>query len=494
LIKIILTHSISLITFSVVLVLIATLYPFNFDFNNNLSVQTIIANFDHASSFADLVNNILLFVPLGFSSTAFLWKIKIKPVSKIFTLIIISFGLSLIVEILQMFLPSRTPTPADLINNTIGGIVGMICFYIWHSQSFISIWSSLKNSSINNSSLKITLLLFGYILLSFLILIPWQAKTHLSNWDLTYPLIIGNEKTGDKPWHGYIHELHIADQAFSQNDVLEIFKTKNYLNNIDNSFIASYQLTDETSYQDRTGKIPKLVPSGQLTNIVDGKGVALGSNYWLKTGTPAKLLSESIRKNSQFTIITKIATADTTQTGPARIISLSSGILHRNFTLGQQGTNLDLRLRTLITGENGTDIKLSIPGIFTTTNSHYIMITYSQGNLKVYIDKLENFYSFNLIELIPKEQKLLYYALSFIPLGIGLTFLTILSHKKLSFNRVLLPSGIILPPLILEISLAINTGKNISLTNILIGIFFIGGTLLILRLRASVLVPKTALK
>jgi glycopeptide antibiotics resistance protein len=128
-----------LVITSVLAVLIATLYPFNFYFSGNLSIQTIITNFDNASSFEDLVNNILLFIPLGFSSTTLLQKINIKPISKFFTLIIISASLSVTVEILQMFLPSRSTTPADIINNTIGGILGGICFYIWDSQSFIYI-------------------------------------------------------------------------------------------------------------------------------------------------------------------------------------------------------------------------------------------------------------------------------------------------------------------------------------------------------------------
>jgi hypothetical protein len=276
-------------------------------------------------------------MPLGFSSTAFFQKIKIKTISKLFTIIFISAGLSLTVEILQMFLPSRSPTPADLINNTIGGIVGMICFYIWNSQSFISILSSVENSKIKNSLKKIILLFLGYILLSFLILIPWQNTINLSNWNLSYPLLLGNEATGNKPWRGYISEVHIADKAILEKDILGLFNNKSHLNNIENYLIGSYQFNDQKSYQDRIGNLPEFLSQGQLPNIEDKKGVALSSSYWLKTETPVKLLSKRIRKTSEFTIITNLATADITQTGPGRIISLSSDILHRNFTLGQQG-------------------------------------------------------------------------------------------------------------------------------------------------------------
>lgn len=73
--------------------------------------------------------------------------------------------------------------------------------------------------------------------------------------------------------------------------------------------------------------------------------------------------------------------------GPARIISLSSSTSHRNLTLGQQETNLDLRIRTPITGINATDIKLSIPNIFVDNNFHQIVVTYSKATVRVYVDK-----------------------------------------------------------------------------------------------------------
>ncbi len=491
--KLILSGDVFLVISSILVVLIATLYPFNFSFPDSFSLPGLVASFDNASFFKDQINNILLFMPLGFGFASLLQRIRMKPKNQFLTVILVSAALSLTVEILQVFLPSRAPTPADLFNNTIGGSVGFICFYLCSSQSFIYTLLRLESSRASNSIKKITLFFIGYILVSFLLSIAWQHTTSLSNWSLNYPLVIGNEQTGGRPWQGYVSEVSIADRAISKNEVSQVLNHQNDSKTIGKSLVASYDLTGKGSYQDRTGQLPELLSIGQSPDIEDEKGVGLSSSHWLKTREPVTFLSERIRETSQFTIITTVATADTDQTGPARIISLSADSLLRNFTLGQQGSDLDLRIRTPMTGANGADTKLSIPGIFADTQPHQIVITYSGATIQVYVDKSQNAYSLNLLELVPKEQKIFYYGLTFIPLGLCLALLTTLAKRKLTFNKLLLASGILLPSLILEGILVNDSGKSLSLKNLLLGILFTAGTTLILRWRASMVLRKAAL-
>jgi glycopeptide antibiotics resistance protein len=490
--KLALLKDFSLAIFSCLVVLVATLYPFNFALPDNLSLPGIVASFDNISSVKDQVNNILLFMPVGFGLSALLQRVRINPIIKFLTIILISAGLSTLVEFLQVFLPSRAPTPADIINNSAGGMLGIICFYIWNSQRFTYILSSLENSRTSNSNKKLTLFFIGYIFLSFLVSISWQGTTHFSNWGLNYPLLLGNELTGDRPWNGYISEVNIADKAISKTEASQIFEGQNYLDNIGNSLIASYKLSGKESYPDRTGKLPELLPQGQLSDIQEGEGATLSSSHWLETESPPKFLNKRLRETSQFTIITTVATADIAQTGPARIISLSGDTLRRNLTLGQEGSNLDVRLRTPMTGDNGTDLRLNFPDIFTDTKPHQIVVTYSKANLQVYVDKLQNSYSLNLLELVPKEQKMFFYGLTFIPLGICLSLLSTLARRRLSFYWLLLLGGILLPSLIVEAILVTDTGKNISLQNLVISILFTAGTTLILKLRAAALVKRAA--
>lgn len=67
----------------------------------------------------------------------------------------------------------------------------------------------------------------------------------------------------------------------------------------------------------------------------------------------AKRFSEAIRKSSALTIEAWITPATAEQSGPARIVSLSSNPSSRNITLGQDMDFYDVRLRTTGTDENG---------------------------------------------------------------------------------------------------------------------------------------------
>ncbi|MEH2271343.1 MAG: VanZ family protein [Nostoc sp.] len=470
---------------NILLVLLATLYPFNFSIPDSFSLPEFFASFNNSSDFQDQVNNFLLFMPLGFGFTRLLQKRRIKTKVQIFIVILVSAGLSLTVEVLQVFLPSRMPTPSDILNNTIGGFIGLICFYLWNSQTFNNTVAQIENSKVSRSIKQIVVFCIGYIFLTFLISLLWQSTINLSNWDANYPLLIGNEETRDRPWQGYMSEIYIADRAISTNEIAQGLADSSYFNNLGNSLLANYQLKGKCCYKEQTKQQPELLWQEQPSDIQEGKGVFLSSSHWLQTATPVASLSQRISKTSEFTLSTTLATAKSEQFGPARIISISGDSLHRNFTLGQQGNNLDFRLRTPMTGENGADLTLNIPNIFTDTNPHHIIITYSRATIQVYVDNLQNFYSLNLLELMPKNQRIFYYALSFIPLGFCLTILTLLAKRRLIFSKFLISGGILIPSLILEGILVSESGKNLSLKTLLLGMLFTGGTMLILRARAA---------
>lgn len=467
---------------SITLILAATLYPFQPSIPNHFSWQLLSARFDNVTTFQDMVNNILLFIPLGCTGAIFLQRERINPIRNLLTVVIVSVILSSAIETAQVFLPTRTPTPADILNNTIGGLIGAICFHLYSLQSL----RYLENLGANSSQRKATILWTGYVLLSFLFAINWLGGARLSNWSLNYPLIIGNEQSGNRPWHGYITEVDIADRAISRSEVAQLIDSKNLANMMGRNLVASYQFTGKEPYRDRTGQLPELSIQGTFSNSSQERGIALDNSHWLTTTTAVTALNKRISKSSQFTVFTSIASTDLNQTGPARIISISNSPFHRNFTISQQGNSLDLRLRTPMTGANATELKLSIPNIFVDNNNHYLLIAYSRGNLQVNIDSIDNFYSFNLWEKIPGGQQLLYYGQYFMPFGVLLFFLTFFTNSRPRIERLLMASGILLPSFIMEGMQVWYSGKDISPKNLVISILLTAGTLLALKLRLKV--------
>jgi glycopeptide antibiotics resistance protein len=479
---------------SILVILIATIYPFKFVLPEDFSLQYIAYRFHNHSTLQDKVENILLFMPLGFFGCGLLQKIKINFLAEIFTVVFGSAGLSAIVELLQVFLPSRTPTPDDIIHNTIGGFAGWLFFNWLISKKFAHRLAYLTDIKKNQLWNRIPVFFLGYIFLTFLIITFWENTTNLKNWNPNYPLLIGNELTENRAWQGYISEVVIVDKAIDSSEINQALTNKNYFHTRKDSLLAYYQLEGQSNYKDRTGSMPKLVWSNQPSHFQEGRGALVNSNNWLRTATPVYQLNKRISKTSEFTVSTIVATTDIAQTGPARIISISHDNLRRNFTLGQEGTNLNIRVRTPATGTNGSDIQMNIPNIFTDTKPHHIILTYSRANLQVYVDNFQNYYSLNLLQLMPIQHKLFYYVLTFIPLGMYLTLLSLLVKKKQIIHQCLIVFGIFLPSLILEASLMSKSGKTISWKNILIGILFTAGTVIILRIRAAALLKKVSTK
>ncbi|MFQ4147072.1 VanZ family protein [Chlorogloeopsis sp. ULAP02] len=477
---------------SILIILVATLYPFNFTFPENFSIKYLTYSFHNHSPLKDKVENVLLFMPLGFFCTGLLQKRRIKLIVEILIVIFLGTGLSTIVEVLQAFLPIRTSTPDDIIHNTIGGFAGWLFFNWLISQRFAYKLVRIQNSRSNEIFKKVPVFLIGYILLNLLTISFWQSTTYLSNWNPTYPLLIGNELTGNRAWKGYVSEVIVADRAIDTVQVGRVLTDKNYFKDIKDSLLAYYKLDNTSNYKDQSGNTPKLVWRGQPSEAQEGKGVFVGYNNWLKTATPVYQLNKRISKTSEFTISTTIVTTDINQTGPARIISISDNPVNRNFTLGQEGTTLNIRVRTPASGTNGSDIQMNIPGVFADNKPHHIIITYSQANLQVYVDNLKNSYSLNFLQFMPINYRLFYYLLTFIPLGIYLTLLTLFVKKRQIIHRCLIVFGVLLPSLMLEASLVSDNGKDVSLKNVLFGIFFMAVTVLVLRIRAAVLVKKVA--
>jgi len=87
------------------------------------------------SYFLDILTNILGFVPFGFFFSAYL-RLR-KPYSTYRTLLIsvlMAGCISLSIELIQVYLPSRNSQLTDMITNTLGTLIGVILFLNHHKK------------------------------------------------------------------------------------------------------------------------------------------------------------------------------------------------------------------------------------------------------------------------------------------------------------------------------------------------------------------------
>lgn len=111
--------------------------------------------------------------------------------------------------------------------------------------------------------------------------------------------------------------------------------------------------------------------------------VLTGGAYLVKDADGALL--DACRKSGQLTIEALITPDHLKQNGPARAVTFSSNAGERNFTLGQQGDRLVLRLRTPSTGNNGVNPEVSLCRVAAGRPQH-VAVTYRPGETVCYLD------------------------------------------------------------------------------------------------------------
>jgi VanZ family protein len=81
----------------------------------------------------DIAVNILFFIPLGFIIG--MWRRGRSPTATTRLAIVVGFALSLSLEVLQLFIPTRQPALTDIILNTLGAALGVLVARRWIARS-----------------------------------------------------------------------------------------------------------------------------------------------------------------------------------------------------------------------------------------------------------------------------------------------------------------------------------------------------------------------
>ena len=471
-------HSSLIVIANFLVIIILTWMPFNFAVPLDLSWAATIDQFrgtPDTSNSTDVIVNVLFFIPLGIGGGAWLtehWQ-RFRSIQVLAITLLVSFGLSLTVETGQLFLISREPGLIDLATNSFGGFLGVGFYLLVERFQKPLVYFFDRLTLFRQPQLLFRALItfwLAYLGLMSGLLISVADSNQLTNWRADLPLIVGNENTGDRPWTGTIHNLCISDQALETSYIRQAIG-KHPCPKLEQTteFSSSYAFAPLTqNYPDLADNSPSL-QSLNITVSDKREGVTLGSHNMLRSTESPLVLNRRIRDSSQFTLITDIATDNFQQEGPARIISLSQDLHHRNLTLAQSRQDLSLRLRMPFTGDNGKQPEIRLNNFFRDTDFHPLAVVYDGLELHFISYGLDKtlylgseaalFWStfgiisekMFLIVNVDWFNKILYYSFIFVPLGISFGLIChLLKTNSIVSLGILLTSGLLVPPLLIE--------------------------------------------
>ena len=106
----------------------------------------------------------------------------------------------------------------------------------------------------------------------------------------------------------------------------------------------------------------------------------------IASAQPARKIIDAVKKANALTIEVWLKPANASQSGPARIVTLSMDTSNRNLTLGQDKTAYDVRLRATGSDKNGLPSTSTPTGSLKTKLTHVVFTRNTAGKTFVYID------------------------------------------------------------------------------------------------------------
>lgn len=483
--------SLKIVWLTLVIIAVSTLYPFKFILPDQASIQDILEQFYHRSSYLDIVANIILFAPLGFGIGARLARRPIAILNQLLVVALVSGGCSFLIEILQVFLPGRAPTPMDVVSNTLGGIVGFAVFQIYGKTIFTLALPAFQNiryllTKVPLPYLAIALVL--YIGLASWLVVGWQGSS-LKGWYDGFYLSVGNnyshyshrlQREINGAWKGSVADVVILDQALARSQVTDFLTELTPFKPRNPSVVAAYSLRGSAGGKDLKGQSPDLVWQGQPATMSLSTGAELSGSHWLRSETPLTTVTNQIRQTSQFTISALIQADEiaSSTTYLQQIIALATPRGIGNFSISQSQSNLNLVLAVQRVNRSSRSNFQSVEDVFQDLKPHRFIVTYSGFVVRVYVDNADQGY---VLDLTPNRFQIMLYLLILVPLALLIGLMANRLHHRWQVYLILVSLGTVLPALILEGFLAGEGDRTIRIANLLLGILIMGSTILILQ-------------
>lgn len=121
-------------------------------------------------------------------------------------------------------------------------------------------------------------------------------------------------------------------------------------------------------------------------------GLSINSGTILQTSGVASKVISALKSTNAMTVEAWVKPASQSQSGPARIVTISKNPYERNFTLGQTNSNYIVRLRTTDGGDSN-GMPEAVAGGLSSAAAQHVVYTWdaNSGTEKLYVDGIEKY-------------------------------------------------------------------------------------------------------
>jgi VanZ family protein len=290
----------------------------------------------------DFLANVALYLPLGFALRR----------HRFATMLIVGLALSAAVELSQIWMFGRFSSLFDCGANTLGTVLG---------QTLARALAARTTSTFETLAVRrLAIPALAAAVAVPAVTLP-TAPSHLLNWKPEFALSLGNEQTGDRPWHGTIAELVLVPAAISVQ--------------------AARQLgnTPIESFDSRFGGAEVVVPVAASITLTGGPPVQIARDV------AERFAREAMARNA-FSVIARVESAAVDQFGPARIITFSANPFNRNFDLGQEGSRVIFRVRTPTAGPDANYWRAETSAVLEGGREYLLTAIYDGEIARIFVD------------------------------------------------------------------------------------------------------------
>ncbi len=358
-----------------------TLAPFDIVFSPQGFADRIRQVFQPADSlnfFKDAAH-VISFTVLGTLVASVYTTVPSK--SEFFRPMVIGFIGCLLLEAAQLFLLGRHARITDFLLNIAGFAFGLL----WTNRTTFgrNAGEGLQHL-LRRPSLEIPIL--GCMVAAWLGigLTPLFGALTMS-WDKTFPLLIGNEVGGTRPWLGELQYVDFYAEALSPRavSVLNGRSVESEIAGVPQTpdLLAGYNFKNDRSEELRpTGELQSPALALRIPTEVEKStnGINLIKPTTLRSYGPAATLTNRVASSGSFSIELVLRPENLIQKGPARFVTVSSGVAERNFMLGQSVTDVVFRVRNRLNGPNGGVYQLVATNVLDKSFQHIVATSRSR--------------------------------------------------------------------------------------------------------------------